>query len=350
MSALATAWGRLAGAGFVQGERPPENEDAAPWYVTAMIGTAAWIAALFMLGFVGAALSALLRDGGSLRVVGLVLCVAAIGVLRLRAIGLFLRQVAVAFSLAGQALVVFGFLDHHLSEPFAWAGIALFEALLVAAAADTVHHTLAALAGLVALRLALVTGGVPWLVAPLLIGGVLALQLADARLPAQEALWAPLWAALALVVVALPPLAFLDAFFWDYARAARPVALARVGGVLAGIGWLAVVAALVRTSGVALHARATALVAAGALVVAVCAWRIPEVVLALALLLAAFAGGRRVLAGVAVVAVLASLAYAYYTLQGSLLAKSGALAVAGAVMLAASAGARLAGDRGDGDA
>lgn len=342
MSARAMAWDRLVQAGLATGAVPPAGEDATPWYVTAMTGTAAWIAALCMLGFVGAALSVVVRSGGSALVVGAVLCAASVAVLRVRGAGLFLRQVAVPFSLAGQALVVFGLTDHHLREPLAWAGIAVFEAALVAAAAETVHRTLAALACLVALRIALMTAGVPWLVAPLLLAGMLALFVAADRRPAQEALWSPLWAAVGLLVLGLLPLTLADAIFWYGTRSAPPPALVHAGAVLVGVAWLGVVAVLAATSNVVMRARTKALVAAGALVVAGCAWGIPMVVVSLALLLLAFAAGRRVLAGVAVLALLGALAHAYYALQWTLLAKAGALAVTGAVLLAASVIARYA--------
>ena len=44
MSAAAL-WGRLATQGFVAGDMLAGDGERAPWYVTAMVGTAAWIAA-----------------------------------------------------------------------------------------------------------------------------------------------------------------------------------------------------------------------------------------------------------------------------------------------------------------
>ena len=67
-------------------------------------------------------------------------------------------------------------------------------------------------------------------------------------------------------------------------------------------------------------------------------------------LLVAFASGRRVLAGLAVLAVLGALAQAYYSLQWTLLAKSAALAATGAVLLLASAAARFLAQGEDDDA
>lgn len=350
MSAHAELWARLARDDIVHGAPPADGDAGAPWYVTAMVGAAAWIAALFLLGFIGAFMYALVRTLDAPLPVGAAICIAAVALLRRRADGLFLRQLAVAFSLAGQALVVFGLTDHHLREPVAWFGVALFEAALVAAAPETVHRALAALACIVAVRIALITGGAPWFVAPLLLAAVLAVYVAAARAPLHEALWSPLWAALGLAVLALLPLTLVDGVFWYGSRATPSAMPARAGGVLTGIAWLALVAVLVRGSGVPLRTRAGALVAIAALGVAASAAWLPMVVVALALLLVAFAAGRRVLAGVAVLALLGTLAHAYYSLQWSLLAKSGALAATGATLLLAAAGARLAREPGARDA
>lgn len=126
--------------------------------------------------------------------------------------------------------------------------------------------------------------------------------------------------------------------------------LTRSGNGLVGLLWLAVVGAVAARSGIAMRSRAGALTAIVALAVAACAWRIPMLVVSLALLLVAFASGRRVLAGLAVLAVLGALAQAYYSLQWTLLAKSAALAATGAVLLLASAAARFLAQGEDDDA
>ena len=159
MSAAAALWDRLAAQDFVAGAPPADDGDRAPWYVTAMVGTAAWIAALFLLVFIGSLTYALVHSLDAPLPIGVAICVPAVALLRMRASGLFLRQLAVAMSLAGQALVVFGLTDHHLRDPLAWLAVALFEAALVTASRETVHRALAALACLVALRIAALTGG-----------------------------------------------------------------------------------------------------------------------------------------------------------------------------------------------
>jgi len=58
------------------------------------------------------------------------------------------------------------------------------------------------------------------------------------------------------------------------------------------------------------------------------------------LVIAAFASGRRALVGLGLVALAATLGHHYFSLEGTLLAKSASLIAAGAVLLAARFAAR----------
>jgi uncharacterized protein DUF4401 len=57
-------WGRLDAAGLVEGNAPSAAADAVPWYVRAMVGIAGWIAACFLLAFIGGAIAFAFRTGG----------------------------------------------------------------------------------------------------------------------------------------------------------------------------------------------------------------------------------------------------------------------------------------------
>src|SRR4030095_1549677 len=76
-------WERLTTAGIVHGPLPAGASDRSPWYVRAMLGIADWLAAVFLLTFVGIALSGVLRNATAALAVGLGICGAAIVVLRM---------------------------------------------------------------------------------------------------------------------------------------------------------------------------------------------------------------------------------------------------------------------------
>ncbi|MEW8187510.1 MAG: DUF4401 domain-containing protein [Candidatus Thiodiazotropha endolucinida] len=78
-----------------------------PWYIRMMVGFGAWLASLLLIGFIASI--TLMFDGGYI-IIGAALIVCAI-LVRQRSDRDFLVQCALAFSLAGQALVAYGFAD-----------------------------------------------------------------------------------------------------------------------------------------------------------------------------------------------------------------------------------------------
>lgn len=85
----------------------PLDADSSPWYVKGLVGIAAWIAALFIGTFLGAA--NLIDSYESMLILGAVLTVAAIVLKRLLPRSIFWGQLAFAVILAGQGLLIGGF-------------------------------------------------------------------------------------------------------------------------------------------------------------------------------------------------------------------------------------------------
>jgi hypothetical protein len=343
MTSIAGVWGRLAAAGIVSGAAPSVGDDQGPWYVTAMLGVAAWLSALFLLAFAAIAMSDLLRNETAAIVIGVVVCGAATAVLRIAGIGVFASQLAIAASLAGQALVAFGVLDGSLRHPAPWAAIAVFEAILVVVAPHYLHRVLATLGAAAALRMVLGTAGVAALYAAALAAAFVAAQGATPQRLLRDALWSPVSTGLALALLLVVPLALVDELI-AFSRRSAPFA-----GVPAWVGpaavmcvFLASIARLLCEAGVGWLSRTGVWALTGSILLSLAAWPVPGVVVALIVLLEAFAAGRRTLAGLAVVALLAVLAHYYYALQAPLLVKAGALAATGVVLLGARFALRFA--------
>ncbi len=72
MNSLSTEqlWDRLAEENLVTGERAPTPDRHSPWFVRVMLGFAGWIGALFMLGFVGASLSFIIKSSTASLIAG----------------------------------------------------------------------------------------------------------------------------------------------------------------------------------------------------------------------------------------------------------------------------------------
>ena len=141
----AQLWDRLRAEDLVEGDLPERERPASPWYVRAMLGIAGWIGALFLIGFVGAALSFIIDDAASAAVAGAACCAAAMVLLRSLEDNDFAGQFGLALSLVGQILLILGFgqfLDW--GDPSFYLAVAAIEVGLALAVPNFLHRMLAA--------------------------------------------------------------------------------------------------------------------------------------------------------------------------------------------------------------
>ena len=293
------------------GDAPPDR----PWYIAALLGTSGWVAGLFVLAFV--ALLFHPTDPAAAAVTGLVLLAAAWGLFMADREGAFVAQLALAFSIAGQCLLLYAMTrPAHGIAALASAAL-LLQTVLALAMPNRLHRTLSTLFATIALALTVrfALFGEPdfWragqtyspALAPALAGWLFA------WLPVAALLWAlirsePAWMArgwqpllrpvasglivgLGFATLASQP---FDSFLWFNDPAQRP-------------DWLAL-------------------------------WPLLSALGALGGVMAAFALRSRALIGACAVAVLLHVSHFYYALGTSLLLKSALmLAMGGAMLLAA---------------
>jgi Domain of unknown function (DUF4401) len=114
-----------------------------PWYISLLLGVCGWFAGLFVLVFV--ALLFRPTTPSAMLFCGALLIAAAWGLYKIDRNGTFVAQLALAFSLAGQVLVVFG-LSHDLKNIARPALIAFaLQTLLVFIMPNALHRTISAL-------------------------------------------------------------------------------------------------------------------------------------------------------------------------------------------------------------
>ncbi|MGL4712852.1 MAG: DUF4401 domain-containing protein [Shewanella sp.] len=111
-SSLITLWQSLYGAGKVNTPQMPEDQDI-PWYIAAMQAFAAWIAALFLLSFMMAAFGAIFEHGEEdvILFIGLIYLAVGIGLYFLPRQQIFIEQFAFAACLSGLISVAWGLFD-----------------------------------------------------------------------------------------------------------------------------------------------------------------------------------------------------------------------------------------------
>ena len=314
---------------------PVDMAGASRWVMAVQIG-GAWLAAIFLLLFLGIGTAALIKSATGWAVLGVALT-GLTGFAFAQWRGPVVRQFLLVASLAGHGALLLGAATFDEARGHGFAAIAVYEAALLFAVGWQPHRLVAALMGcgailaaLIELRAEVFLHWAPaafWLAAVLLWASERR-WLAHPRAGALEAL------ALALTLAALQGAVFgMSWWALPTSGAAMPVRLAMGAISLATLAWQAR-----GLRGLAYGRAGRALGGAGLLGLALAAtWQAPAVAMGVTLLLLVYARGRRVLAGFgAVVAVLALGRY-YYDLQATLLVKAGWMVLGGVFLLAARA-------------
>ena len=126
-------------------DAPNSKSPQSPWYVRLFVGISAWIAAILLIAFL--AIARIVTNEQGALVIGFIFCAAAVGINRLNSRNDFMGQLALALSLAGQALLIGGLaLVLKISSPSQIALLVLVvESVLLALFRDRVHRFLSIL-------------------------------------------------------------------------------------------------------------------------------------------------------------------------------------------------------------
>lgn len=315
-----------------------------PWWLALLQGIAAWIASLLIISSFFAPLL-LLGEGPLGRgVAGTVLL--AVAVWLFGRASLFTGQMALALSLAGQALVVsvmFDGLGAFAGQPRPIAAVGLLVAAGMMVPYSTVlHRTVCAL---------LVAGNAAILIGPGDPLVIYALFLATVAVGLW--LWRSAWAAWSRAAVlkawahALTLMSLVSAWFVavepSLGAMLLPGQLTNAGPPApalypAGVAVLLLLTVAWLSRGAPSTQRAAAIGAAAIYVLA--AWNAPGLVVSAAILLAVFHACHRPWIALSLLAALVYLGRFYYGLESTLLVKSAALAATGVVLLGLQFGLR----------
>ena len=331
-------WGRLRSAGLVAAEMPART--ASPWFIRAMLGTAGWIGALFLLGFIGVAFEMVMRSAGAATVAALLCSAGAFAIFRLAGKGDFLAQFGLAIGFAGQ--ILFGmaiFQWFQTDDVLAWLVFAAIEAALAWLLPNFIHRVCTSFVGVIALSLGFAQAGIYGLAQPLAAAGCALIWFNELRLAAQAGLWRPVGYGLALGVLqtAATPLLggeLLISFQrggggWFQQHGTT------VGTALVSVIFLVVAVRILKELAIGPDSREGLAVLAGAALVMGVSFPAHGLAASLLILILGFAGGNRVLFGLGLLAVASFLSHYYYQLRETLLYKSLVLAAAGALLLGA---------------
>ena len=154
-------WTTLVQAGAVEGPAPETGKLDTPWYVKMLLAFSGWLAALFLLGFIGVGFEFIMKSSSASFVVGGVMVGGAFGIFRTPK-NEFSEHLALALSLAGQALIVFAILNiSKRVETVFWVLLVLLQVPLAVFMPNFVHRVLPALFAAFAFSMALAALGWP---------------------------------------------------------------------------------------------------------------------------------------------------------------------------------------------
>jgi hypothetical protein len=158
-------WATLLKVGAVQGTAPAETgTPASPWYLKVLSAFFGWLAALFLLGFIGMGFRFVFRSGSAALILGGMMIGGAFAILRIPK-NEFVEHLGLAASLAGQALVVFAIFDmSNYNENIAWLLVALLEIPLAVIMPNFVHRVFSSFFAAFAFSMALTSMGWPYIV------------------------------------------------------------------------------------------------------------------------------------------------------------------------------------------
>ena len=343
----------LRRAGLIDGPLPPAPPDGGPWYLQAVSGFGAWLAALLVLSMLGGLVGDLWSSTGARMLIGGALCAGAAVVARRAQAqaagareGAFLAQFMLACALAGIALLGSVVVEHVHGSVRQAGALALLAAVLLAANPERVHRALMAWMLVVSVIAALWLLKLEPLISIGLAAVTAALWLGQARWAAAGLLpvTAPVGVACAGMLVLLqapdvvpPEVASQAPFALDATRSAL-VRCAGLAVVLAAAG--IIVARRVGDEGLPVDSagrtrssRAPLLIGLFSVLLAAAAWRTPGVVACLLVWLLGTSAGRSQLVWYALAGLAAYLGMRYYALDMDLMDKGVAMIVVAAVLL-----------------
>lgn len=328
-------WQRLSTAGLVSGE--PPQEAGSPWYVRLMLGIGGWIGASFLLGFVGIAFAAAMRNAVTAAAMALICSGGAYLVFRTMPANVFAGQFGLAVGLVGQFL--FGVA---IFKEFGGDGVAgyflyfLVEAALTVVMPSFTHRLFTTLAGLGALYLGFGQAGLHGMALPLMAVACAWVWRNELRLGARLDLWHPVGYGLAVALLLTTALSLMgaEAFFnlqrnggWLLRHAAT------VQTSLVAMIFLATTVAILRELAIEPAGAAGVVLLACATLVAAASFPIHGLAVALLVVMLGFGGGNRLLLALGLLAFGGFIVLYYYRMQETLLYKSMMLGATGAAML-----------------
>lgn len=328
-------WTMLLQASLVQGPAPATDESESPWYVKVLLAFSGWLAALFLLGFIGVGFEFVIKSSFASLITGGLMIAGAFVILRMPR-NEFFEHLALAVSLAGQALVMWAIIDMtKSSDEMTWTLVALLEVTLAVVMPNFVHRVLSSFIAAYAFSEALTSIGAPYIISGVIMFLAAWLWLNEFRFPQHMNKIRAIGYGLVLALIPLKGTALFGygAMTWRYGYN-RPELWVQpwMGEMLTGAGALYVVWQILQRYGQPLTGRLAIVALVGTLVLSAVSMEVMGITVGMVIMLLGFVGGNRVLLGLGIVSLLFYISAYYYLLDATLLDKAQTLIIVSLVL------------------
>lgn len=327
----------LAQAGLIADDASAAAHTDSPWYVKLMLALFGWLSALFLLGFFALGLESLFDNAIATFVVGSFLIGAAFFMLR-KSPNDFVEHLALAVSLAGQAMIAYLVVDN-LESSWRWIWLigAAFQAALAYLIPNFVHRVFSSCVAAYSLMMTLGLFGLPFLSAALLLFAIAWLWLNEFRYPLQmQRMQAAAYGMLlALIATSSLRLFSRELAEWQWSQGAQPPLWYSpwLSEALSGLVTLYVVWRLLQEYVGDMRKPIALAALGGTLLLCLLSMEARGITLGMTIVMLGFATGNRIVMGLGITALLFYISAYYYLLHITLLAKSGILLAAGVGLL-----------------
>jgi hypothetical protein len=334
-------WSDLASAGIVQGPAPAQTGQTSPWYVKVLLGFSGWLAALFLLGFIGAGFVFIVKNEVAAIITGLLMIGAAYAMLR-AASNEFVEHLAMAISLAGQALVGFGIFRLLNSELFgrhtgvSWLLLTLFEIPVMLLIPNFTHRVLTTLIVTFGFSMSLNAFGAGFVFGGIILFIAVWIWLTEFDDPRTLRLKQAIGYGLVFALIPLKGSALFGyhSLVWYMART-RPGAWVQpwMGEALIAVVFVYVVWRLLQRYQQSVTAPLTIATLLAAAIISLASIEAHGITIGITILLLGFAGSNKILQGLGIIALLFFVSSYYYLLDTTLLVKAMILLAVGLILL-----------------
>jgi hypothetical protein len=332
-------WNLLETEGLVSGDLPALGEFDSPWYVKVILAFSGWLAAIFILSFLSVIFSHLYQNTLALIFFGVSFIAIAYFLLSKKKDHEFIEHLALAFSVAGQALLTWAIVESS-DITLIWFLVAVMHLFLILIMPNYVHRLVSAFIATLCFAAAIYS--ISYSSTALLMYSAL-LMLCTGLLWLNEFKYQKSLAAVqaigyglvtALVIIKGTNV-FININLWGFNRCNPEIEWIQpwMGEVLLGAVALYVVCRLMQKSHVQTFSNLWLLTIAGALLLVFLSINANGLIVGVMIMLLGFSASNRVLIGLAVMSLLFYISSYYYLLEISLLDKSLTLLVLGLVLI-----------------